>query len=47
MKDNRFNNAAQSGDQGEGRDQGYDQEDDGKTTKQRRKEPPGAGVTTG
>ena len=36
-------NAAQSGDQGEGRDKEDDQAEDGKTTSQRRREPPGLG----
>ena len=35
--------AAQSGNQGERRDQGDDQIEDGKTTQQGRREPPGSG----
>ena len=36
-------NAAQSGNKGEGRDQEDDQVEDGKTTQQGRREPPGTG----
>ena len=40
-KDSRW--TKQSGNQGEGRDQGDDQAEDGKTTDQRRGKPPGTG----
>ena len=42
-KDNRWANAAQNGNRGEGRDQEGDHAEDGKTTYQGRREPPGTG----